>query len=303
MLWVTSMTKIQPGLPDFTILTLNRNVEPNVPILAFSTVPPSANSALWSAGYPRGLPLKYGVGISSPVNLANNNLRVRHNITTFPGNSGSPIFTNNNQVVAVHVRGPKDAGFETYKKDANGSITCPVYQAVDHNEDTWAEGFRTDYVRWLFNRDARTVLDITFEAATIPSDTAPCHLRIWVRVNYARDQPEPAPILTTTIDLDARRQWQVNISDSLKQGLTALNKYPAEVRGIKFELLQPTGQPRLQARRQLQNLSMTIGSGVRGRENVEYVHFYEEGNGKVMDSNRPVSEVVFQRVLVAPIHF
>lgn len=162
---------------------------------------------------------------------------------------------------------------------------------------------RTDYVRWLFNRDARTVLDITFEAATNPSDTAPCRLRIWVRVNHARDQPEPAPILTTTVDLDARRQWQVNISDSLKQGLTALNKFPAEVRGIKFELLQPTGQPRLQARRQLKNLSMTIGSGVLGRENVEYVHFYEEGNGKVMDSNRPVSEVVFQRVLVAPIHF
>lgn len=153
------------------------------------------------------------------------------------------------------------------------SHVLSIRPQADHNEDTWAEGFRTDYVRWLFNRDSRSMLDIAFKAVTNQSDTAPCRLRIWVRVSYARGQLEPAPILITTVDLDGKREWHVNVSTNLKEGLEALNKYPAEERGVKLELLPPSGQPTLLARRQLISLRMT---NRKRRSNIEHIHFYEQ---------------------------
>lgn len=306
MLMMTSQHHEQPGLPDFTVITLERNVEATVPLLNFSTTPPPGNRLLWTAGFPRGLPLKYGEGSTSPYNLTNNNLRVRHNLTTFPGASGSPIFNANNEVVAIHVRGASNPGFVKYVQNAGGLISCPAYQAQALDETTWAEGFRTDYIRWLFNPAARIVFDVRFDAtAQSPPDNAPCRVQLSAILNHNLNQLQPANIVLPPCDLgQGVRSAHIDATGPLNAGLAALGLLPVAVRGLNIQLLGPGGAPLANARRLLVSIGMEIGSSVGGREGIEYVNFNERlQQARWLNPLSNAADVFFRRVLIEPIHF
>jgi hypothetical protein len=242
--------------------------------------------------------MKYGTGQSSQTNLVNNNLRVRHNITTSPSSSGSPIFNNANQVLGVHVRGPPDANFTNYRSVA-GVISCPTYQA-DHNNDTWAEGTRLDYIRWLFAPNARTVLEIAFKDTNDPGDFLPAALVVSVLVNYGRNQPQPAPIPLSPIALGNDRQIQGEISGPLNAALMPAGLLPIEIRGFQFQLFSTQGGP-TNSRRNLIRVGMTNGSNVPASEGIEYVNF-SVATDQMITHNRTASGI-FERVIVDPIHF
>lgn len=98
--------------PDFAVIELDRPVEGIKPLkLNFNGV--KNGDSVFAVGQPSGLPAKYSG--QSKVFDVSNAYHFRVNLDTFGGNSGSPVFNMQNEVVAILVAGhPVD--FVTDKK-------------------------------------------------------------------------------------------------------------------------------------------------------------------------------------------
>jgi hypothetical protein len=75
--------------------------------LKFATQRPLPSIEVWIAGHPLGMPKRFSSGLmlqypdtpTSPLDETGPTFRVYNNLCTYGGNSGSPIFDVNNQVV------------------------------------------------------------------------------------------------------------------------------------------------------------------------------------------------------------
>ncbi len=88
--------------PDFAVIELDRPVKNFKPLkLNFGGV--KNGDAVFTVGHPSGLPAKYSG--ASKVFDTSNAFHFRVNLDTFGGNSGSPVFNKQNEVVAILVAG------------------------------------------------------------------------------------------------------------------------------------------------------------------------------------------------------
>ena len=89
---------------DWALIELDRKVVGRNP-LKLNTKKPSRNDKIFTIGTPSGLPLKVATGSVRSVKIGN---YFRTNLDTFAGNSGSPVFNTNNEVIGILVRGDND---------------------------------------------------------------------------------------------------------------------------------------------------------------------------------------------------
>jgi len=166
-----------PGKPDFLIMSLTRSVADRDP-LKFATQRPLPSSEAWIAGHPLGMPKKFSSGLMHeypdtpihPVNAMGPTFRVYNDLCTYAGNSGSPIFDVNNQVVGIHVVGYNPA-FTVV-----AGLVIPTILPTPLTELTkYAKAMRTDGLRWLFNTNASILVSIEFRATIGP----PSNIEIW----------------------------------------------------------------------------------------------------------------------------
>ncbi len=89
---------------DWALIELDRNVVGRRP-LKLNTNKPSKNDKVFTIGTPSGLPLKVATGSVRSLKISN---YFRTTLDTFAGNSGSPVFNANNEVIGILVRGDND---------------------------------------------------------------------------------------------------------------------------------------------------------------------------------------------------
>jgi V8-like Glu-specific endopeptidase len=132
--WCMSETKVFSGGDDWALLRLDRPVPRPVLNVRYGT-PVTLNMELAVLGYPYGVPLK--VSPTGQVTAVNSNTpqEFSHNIDSFGGNSGSPVFERlTGVVVGIHVRPPQYQDPEVPHwvsgTDANGGClrerVCPT---------------------------------------------------------------------------------------------------------------------------------------------------------------------------------
>lgn len=88
--------------PDFVVIRLQEPIAVTPSERAPKT--PDENTDVYEIGYPIGLPAKYAPG----AQVLKNDPAVAHflaNLDGFRGNSGSPVFNAQHQIVGIHVRG------------------------------------------------------------------------------------------------------------------------------------------------------------------------------------------------------
>jgi V8-like Glu-specific endopeptidase len=91
----------------------NRFVEP----ASRRTSPVSEGEPLYVLGHPNGLPMKYATG---SVRDTSHEHYIVTNLDTYGGNSGSPVFDRNQQVVGILIRGEED--FEVTEEGCRRSM-------------------------------------------------------------------------------------------------------------------------------------------------------------------------------------
>lgn len=89
---------------DWALIELDRKVVDRKP-LKLNAKKPSKNDKIFTIGTPSGLPLKVATGSVRSVRIGN---YFNTNLDTFAGNSGSPVFNANNEVIGILVRGDND---------------------------------------------------------------------------------------------------------------------------------------------------------------------------------------------------
>jgi hypothetical protein len=273
---MTSQNNDQPGLPDFAIIAL-RNPPPGLAPLPVRRQRVLGGTNIWHAGHPRGIPLKSGNGRSLQAPLSNNELRLRHNLTVFPGDSGAPIFDEaNNQVVAIHVRSPTaGANMPNYDVDpATNTIRSQAYDsaALTNDVSRWCEATRVDYLSWLFDVNARTKFVFSFldRGNALPDYTLACRLEISVRLHYNIGAAEPVHVVATqALPAGYTQNIEVDISAAL-QGLII---HPYTITGLSLRTLPPAGVGPTNAQRLLTQVEFNVSNPAVNTAH-EYIDFY-----------------------------
>lgn len=93
------------GSIDYGVFRLDRPVETIEP-MKVSRKPVKRDDNLYIIGHPVGLPLKYAPG--AKVTYFSNNFFFRATLDAYGGNSGSPVFNEEHEVVGILVRGNTD---------------------------------------------------------------------------------------------------------------------------------------------------------------------------------------------------
>ena len=88
---------------DFAIIELDRDVDERILRNKLSLQSPSTGSRAFTIGHPSGLPAKFS-GISQ-ILKTNNEYYFEINLDTQAGNSGSPVFNMNKEVIGILVSG------------------------------------------------------------------------------------------------------------------------------------------------------------------------------------------------------
>lgn len=221
-----------PGQPDLAIIRLETVA--TQPPLVISTNPPAQDEPLWMAGHGDGLPLKISAGQCSRRDiraLPKPNVQTfYHNLSSFHGNSGSPIFNNNNQVVGIEVWGPDDYDIGT------GTITGLFEAAMPAHLSKWGVGMRTDHMRWLIDTAATVTVMAWLPSDAKSSETLDCQITVSYDKTTIGDtndaQPGKYMLFDVSQDLRKRAVRAIDL-DSL---LFKLNRIGTETRGVSRRL-------------------------------------------------------------------
>lgn len=109
---------------DFAVIELDRDVDQRIGVLKLSFTKPVVGQKAFTIGHPSGLPAKFS-GVSSFLKT-NNKYYTEINLDTQGGNSGSPVFDLNKNVVGILVSGhPID-----YYEDRSGCFKINVCDAT-----------------------------------------------------------------------------------------------------------------------------------------------------------------------------
>jgi len=293
--YMSSMMALQPGLPDFAIISLVQAVSAAIAPLQFSATRVQGNTPVWHAGHPEGLPLKSGQGTTRAEHTPDNQIRLRHNLTIFPGDSGAPIFDGTNQVVGIHVRGPTNGANQPDYGPIPGGYGCPVYSTASlATEDQWCEAIRTDYFRWFFDVNAHTKLRLSFlDRPNIDAYQQPCGLRVAVRLHYPPGGVEPVHVIGTT---ELGQGYTQNLEINLHPLLQHLAVIPVDVTGINFQLVLPAGAAgNTTARRILSSMTLHISSPNVNREWMDVTKKFDQTN-----NNNDVAAGYLSNVVIEP---
>ena len=110
---------------DWILYKLDRPVSNRVPLRVQYTREPALGTPLVVIGHPNNLPLK--VSPAGTVTGTAETVEFQHNVDSFGGNSGSPVFDRDTGVVqGIHVAPPD--GFNHFYNDADASGTCRAEQ-------------------------------------------------------------------------------------------------------------------------------------------------------------------------------
>jgi hypothetical protein len=93
---------------------IGTNPEPGAPPRGWIEIPDEAhdfqlNTPLFIVQHPKGEPLKLALGTKAVLGLYGQDRRVRYDTNTEPGSSGSPVFDQNWNLVALHHSGDPEA--------------------------------------------------------------------------------------------------------------------------------------------------------------------------------------------------
>jgi hypothetical protein len=100
---------------------LGESPEPGAPIRGWIAIPDTAydfpsDTPLFIAQHPKGTPLKLALDTNAVIELNENQTRVTYRTNTDPGSSGSPVFDQNWNLVALHHSGDPDSIMPTYNE-------------------------------------------------------------------------------------------------------------------------------------------------------------------------------------------
>ena len=143
-------------MDDFAILRLAEPIKGVRPLL-FSQTLPLPDTTVWSAGHGRGLPLKYREGKRCEIFVQDVNLAISCGITCFGGDSGSPLFNEQNEVVGLVTsvsRTKNKDNYEGYTLNSIGFIVPEMRPLIikDYGSATWS--YRLDCAQNLCTKVA-----------------------------------------------------------------------------------------------------------------------------------------------------
>lgn len=100
---------------------LGENIMPGSPARGFVAIPPAAHAfavdtPLFIVQHPAGAPLKLQLDTKAVIGLNGNGTRVRYKTNTEGGSSGSPVFDQNWNLVALHHSGDPDSILPTFNE-------------------------------------------------------------------------------------------------------------------------------------------------------------------------------------------
>jgi V8-like Glu-specific endopeptidase len=106
----------QPKDLDYALLRLTTQA-PNRGYLKLSDSPPSAaGDPLIIVQHPDGEPLRFAIDTTSVIGLVHDGLRLRYSTNTAPGSSGSPCFSMDWDLLALHHLGDPKSGLATFNQ-------------------------------------------------------------------------------------------------------------------------------------------------------------------------------------------
>ena len=142
------------AVDDLAFLRLTTPVT-DARILKFSQTLPLPDSIVWSAGYGYGLPLKYREGQRCQVFKEDLSLSISCGITCFGGDSGSPLFNGQNEVVGVIIstETEKDS-FGGYALNDSGSIVPVMRSLPVKTYELATYAYRLDCAQYLCTKQA-----------------------------------------------------------------------------------------------------------------------------------------------------
>ena len=137
----------KPGLPepdqlDYALLrvdgspgdeSVGEKPEPGAPPRGWIEIPGTAydfppDTPLFVVQHPKGAPLKLALDTNAVIGLNGNDTRVAYRTNTEPGSSGSPVFDQNWNLVALHHSGDPDSIMPSYNEGVPFSAIVALLQ-------------------------------------------------------------------------------------------------------------------------------------------------------------------------------
>lgn len=248
------------GVEDVAFLLLDRNVEGRTAL----TFGPSSldqydvDKPLWSAGYSRGLPLKYKFGAHACRGLqqARNPRTFRHTLSTYPGDSGSPIFNANNEVIGI-TTASLTVGFTIGSDGEIIAVRKPFLPNHDV-EGLAATGFMTDRVQYLLKSSA----NVTLAGYFVFGDAKEGDLADFKCLFEAKSSYATLEVFCTGKELDVVRLDCTDIFRELRPGSLGFGLLGLAAVDNQFKLTPwAKGGLRGQQMRDLREVSFTVEDG------------------------------------------
>ncbi|KAF7335012.1 hypothetical protein MVEN_02251400 [Mycena venus] len=271
--------------PDFCFFRAKETLDEKIKPLKFlepRSTAPKAEDSVVTAGFPRGVPVKFAKGVikTYPGSAWEG---MRYAASVDKGCSGSPIFAFDNgqtvgDVLGIVIRGV----MSDYRRDTSGKVVRVVLDGAIPGE--WEDGQRIEAIRWCISSNAKVELFLDFPTN---EDTVATNIKVTINggnntafelerfvVRYTPDQ-----ILLPPFDISGQ--------------LHDKKILPVDVPGISFQVVPDNNSPGLE----IKLLSMRLRiSGPDHKEGDAYFERYwsDDGTGYV---NQNETSIRFPRAI------